>query len=95
MSSPDLFPDAVGDSPKAAWFKQHGIKTHDRGAGDLGEGDATGERILRWTCEGVRGHTGYGDTEDEALADWARRNRVRFWNERGVTLPRRERSKLP
>ena len=30
---------------------------------------------------GMYGYRGYGETEDNALADWARKNGVKMWNE--------------
>lgn len=85
--------DAVAsDSPRRLWLARHGLATRDNG--QAGE-DELGEfgRWLAWRIEaGIRyggprrmpGYSvGHGDTEDEALADWARKNGKRMWFEEG------------
>ena len=81
----ELFPAVAvaGESPRLRWLARHGVVTRDNG--QAGE-DELGEfsRWMAWiTSSGVvyggprrmrKDYVGHGDTEDEALADWARKH---------------------
>lgn len=82
--STELFTIPPCDSPQLAWMKKTGIVTTDFGAS--GECPETGS-YKRWHCErpGVEDEMfGEGDTRDEAIAEWAKANKVRLWNEEGL-----------
>ena len=75
----ELFkPEMVaGDSPRLKWIKRHQLKT-ERAFDEYYD-------EMRWcawrdlaTCFDSEGS---GITEDDAIADWARRNGVKLWNE--------------
>ncbi len=89
--SDELFPiEAVSqDSPKVAWMRKHGVKTHysphcesdDDGGpwaawerSNYPNGDADGIPRDPELC-------GYGMTEDEAIRNMAAINRIPLWNE--------------
>lgn len=95
----ELFPpsECAAESPRHAWIAKYGLTTRDNGA--AGE-DEFGTEYGRWSAwmEPIPLHqdmpsiryqnlTGEGDTEDEALADWARRHGVRMWFEEGYQKP--------
>lgn len=78
-----------GKSPRLRWMEKHNLVTHDFGEG--GESPETGMEYKRWVCRvqepdlTERDCGAQGDTEADAIADWANRNNVRLWNEE--TLP--------
>ena len=71
----DLFPDCRQDSPRLAWMKRHGVEVVELPVKQDGQYPF---------CAGTASlmHAfGYGDTEDDALADFAKRNGIPLWNE--------------
>lgn len=85
MSEGELFDVPEVKSPRLRWMEKHGLKTkHFPGVQDGEEDPETGYELHTWVA--WRGsppvwiRTG-GATEDDALADWARANGVRMWNE--------------
>jgi hypothetical protein len=79
-----LFPIPEQPSPRLVWLRKHGVRCIKTSAEDepwcawLPENDspecgAEMPRVPEW-C-------GYGDTEDDAIADLARREGLRLWNE--------------
>ena len=79
-----LFNPPTVDSPRLAWMKRHGVKTI-KVEGELrpGEEDEFGNYVFDWYCSGATGHQMGGETEDEAIAAWARSANVRLWNGEG------------
>lgn len=92
----ELFPveSVLQDSPKLAWMKANHVLTHNaphmeqswcaivarpehRGM-DIGE-------IMAKACQlyDLTDRIGYGETEDEAIADLAIKHGMRLWNEGG------------
>lgn len=86
----ELFPpESVSmKSPRLEWLERHRLVLHDFGAG--GESPETGMDFKRWVCRvqepdfTERDCGAHGDTQEDAIADWARRNGVKLWNEEGV-----------
>lgn len=91
----ELFPPSTVavDSPRLRWMKELGVLTIQQPKELVGETcPETGDIIPAWVAgryaqddfdiyHAPLDVAGHGDTEDEALADWARRNGVRMWNE--------------
>lgn len=85
----ELFPHSTVavESPRLRWMKKHNVSiihNHDVSPGD--EDEFSGETIFPFCATNspdkwLQSRAGYGNTEVEALADWARRNGVRLWNE--------------
>ena len=68
-----------GKSPRMKWLEKHGIKTAEAFDEFYDE--------IRWSACRAGQHRlehGRGITEADAIADWARRNGVRLWNEEGL-----------
>ena len=89
MSEPLLFDVPPQDSPRLAWMKIYDIHTQD--TGQEGECPEMGHDFKRWGCwSGDMGDAmasdefSEGDTEGEAIADWAKRHGVLLWNEIGL-----------
>jgi len=86
----DLFPTAQGESPRLRWLREHGVTTIKQPAALVGETcPETGDAIPAWVAGAYdrldRAHQyGHGETEDDSIADWARRNGVRLWSEQGL-----------
>lgn len=82
----ELFPaeQVSVDSPRLRWLKKHDVATIDFKEG--GE-DERGE-YKRWAA-GTTNHDNtrwqQGDTEDEAIANWAKAHNVPLWNEEGLS----------
>lgn len=73
-----LFDVPPQDSPRLAWMKRHGVVTWMVQGCDVDPWCAsTEEQVKKCDTEGL----GTGDTEDDALADFARRRNLRLWNE--------------
>ena len=77
----ELFDIPPCESPRLKWLKKHDVKTLCSGnaedfdgepwnawAGDMGEAISGGEYVT-------------GATEQDAIANWAIRRRVKLWNE--------------
>jgi hypothetical protein len=82
----ELFDAQMGEgkSPRLKWLEKHGLKTHDYGAAFVSP--ETGHEFGRWTCYLESDYYTFskwanGETEADAIADWARLNGVRLWNE--------------
>ena len=78
----ELFkPEMVaGDSPRLKWIKRHQLDVWFLAETGIEDDSPC------WVCQHKRGNEvvecgASGPTEDDALADWARRNRVKLWNE--------------
>ena len=76
--STDLFPEVRGESPRLAWIKRHDL--HTQLCPDPDEHP--------WACWAGKlsaaldaGTVGDGPTEDDAIADWARKSGALLWNE--------------
>lgn len=76
-------------SPKLRWLAEHGLETEKFALAGL-ECDLTGEVIPNWVCRkklpADRQHwysieIAPGDTEEEACAAYAQKNRKKLWNE--------------
>lgn len=63
--TPELFAAEKTLSPRAAWKKQHALKTWTTLDG--------------WAASTVE-HTAHGKTEDEAMANWASKARLPDWD---------------
>jgi hypothetical protein len=57
-------------SPRLRWMREHDIRIH--------RDSEEPHEFTAWTLPDV---SGYGATEDEALADLARKLNVKLWNE--------------
>jgi hypothetical protein len=75
----ELFEISQSPSPRLVWMEKHGLRTYrshvQKGyqpwscwSGDLGEA------LEKETV-------GHGQSEEDAQADWAKKNGVRLWNE--------------
>jgi hypothetical protein len=86
--SDELFPpDSVAMiSPRLAWIKKHGVRTHHSRAFEDAEWlpwcAAFGEPFEVINEQGD-GALGFGQTEDEAIIDLAVKFDVKLWNEEG------------
>lgn len=67
MSTDDLFPTAVGLSPRLAWMQKYDIVTAKNSKG-------------RWYAILTEDTTGAGETEDDALTDLCLRAGIKHWN---------------
>lgn len=82
----ELFPaqEVAGKSPRLKWLENHRLSVWKNAAAEV-----PCEAWLAAVFE-VDGQLpkdsliGEGHTEADAIADWARRNNVRLWNEEGV-----------
>lgn len=87
MNQNELFPPetVAMDSPKLAWLKRYQLITeHDPEMQPDTESPETGENLLAWVCfevGKVENRYGYGNTEDEAYADFAIKAGISLWNE--------------
>ena len=83
----DLFPEAQSLSPKLQWMEKHGVTTIQQPPALVGETcPETGDVIPAWVAGAylsldLAHQYGHGDTEEDSIADWARKNDVRLWNE--------------
>ena len=84
----ELFTIPPQDSPRLAWLKKHEIQPKHNKEVEPGDEDEFGDRIYPFSVYGsfMRGEVkywlaGFGDTEDEALVDFARGAGIRLWNE--------------
>lgn len=80
----ELFPiSAVSkESPKLVWIRRHGIKTNFDDSLELEEHPwSAWQGNLDYAIEAD--NFGTGETEEDAIVNWARRNEVRLWNEEG------------
>jgi len=82
MSEEEMFDSksVEKDSPRLAWFKKHNVSTYR--TPHMADEDEP------WNCwsgplqEAVNNNRyATGETEDEAIANWAIENEVRLWNE--------------
>lgn len=64
-----LFDLTDSPSPRLLWMRKHGITLNY-----LAKHEA-------WEAEAPTCWTSYGDTEDEALASFAKYNNLKLWNE--------------
>lgn len=91
MSTPELFTIPEVKSPRLKWIAAHNLHTKhfpDRREGD--ECPETGADMHPWEAWQHAGkvyppgNSCGGPTEDDALANWARNNGVRMWNEEAM-----------
>ncbi len=82
------------DSPRLAWKKKHSVETEKLER--AGDEDDNGDTIPQWVCRikklanGARyfpNQIAGGDTEDEALAEYAAKNSIPLWNEEASQTP--------
>ena len=99
--SDDLFPTAVQPSPRLQWLEAHsiGIAENPNFVTPGQECDLTGKEVFKFAVKGWKDFNGImrllkvcgeGNTEEDAVADWARKAGVRLWNEEGYVAPRKE-----
>lgn len=75
----ELFPIAsiTKLTPRAAWMKKNCLVLRE----EWSEWD---DKVM-WTCTkdvgGFRSRYGWGETEHDAICEWAIKNNVRLWNE--------------
>ncbi len=87
--APELFPASDGAmlSPKRGWLQRHGLTTsYCPGVftADESESLETGDMVYPWGCTRAGDRLapiGWGDTEDEACADFAIKAGIPLWNE--------------
>ena len=87
----ELFNVPIVLSPRLKWLQKHNLTIrHDPKIKPGDECEVTGETIYPWLVyAGTFPKSGfftgnrdaYGNTEDEALAAWARQHHKRLWNE--------------
>jgi len=88
MNEKELFDITEQDSPRLAWIKKHAVQItvnkNIRPGND--DEDEFGNEIRPVECRTVtrRSKIGFGDTEDEAIHDWALKNKVRMWGEENL-----------
>ena len=89
----ELFPIASvkQDSPRLAWMKRHRVKTKHFPDVQPGDEDEWGNNVWPWIafdtlCEENLDATDLcgGATEDDAIAKFARRHKLRIWNEETI-----------
>jgi hypothetical protein len=93
----ELFPieSVTQDSPRLAWLKRHNLETECIPEGGPGvESPETGEDIPAWICRVRKQHPNFstycdreiggGNTEDDAIADFARNAGIPLWNEESL-----------
>lgn len=66
----ELFDIPQQDSPRLAWLKKHEIHIAFAEIEDA-----------TYVCCGIGNKAGYGDSMDDVVLDWARKNRKKLWNE--------------
>lgn len=73
----ELFPASTVtvESPRLSWIRRHSLT--------LERCDHSRLKFCAWSPFPMT-DVSYGVTEDDALADWARRNGVRLWNEEEI-----------
>lgn len=87
----ELFPIEETLSPRLKWMKDKGVLTHHNSDCEPpwlaiqkmpGHQGTIGEIMAQW-CRlyDDHGYSGYGETEDEAIADLARNRKILLWNE--------------
>lgn len=88
----ELFAIPESKSPRLLWMEKHQIRTIDNGQnfepGD--ECEFSGNQLYRWCAYSGTGATpslfadhltGWGDTEADAILEWAVKNKIKLWNE--------------
>lgn len=75
----DLFPaESLNvDSPRIAWMKRWVLQFKP----DLAYDPAS---FICFSLSNPKMKSGRGDTEDDAMLDWAKQNGVRLWNEEAL-----------
>lgn len=86
MTEQSLFSEDVGrcDSPRLKWIAKHNIKVHFSKAIEPGFQPYTASfEDEPWIVINEQGDycVGFGETEDEAIADLAIKTRTPLWNE--------------
>lgn len=66
------------DSPRLRWMKKHGVIVNHMPAVPKTCNTFWHAASSQTTRDGT------GPTEDDAIADWAKRNGVRLWNEESI-----------
>lgn len=74
----ELFDIGESLSPRLKWMREHEVRTFS-----LDEGYYEEFNLDPWECTSNKGNfrKGKGETEDEAIIDFARKNNLRLWNE--------------
>jgi hypothetical protein len=88
MSQPELFSVPEQDSPRLAWLKLRRVTTKNWPGCSVGDEDEFGNELWPWTAfvgdpRQISPNVGVGGTEDDAIADLARKRGWRMWNEEG------------
>ena len=80
-------------SPRLAWMKRHHVKTQFFKQNKIGDKDEFGNDNWPWYAfdetseENLFGRELCGGaTEDDAIAEFARRNKLKMWNEEKFVL---------
>ena len=71
----DYIPESK--SPRLLWMERYGVET--------GGPDEDDEFWAKAYCAGIERY-GYGQTEDEAICNLAKRSGWKLWNEEGLNL---------
>lgn len=92
MTADNLFGDetvGLSDSPKRKWLLAHNLCTYHTEF-EEGTEDDFGNPVGPWTCCGAErpddvlfGRAGTGQTEQDAIADYAVKHKLKLWNEEG------------
>jgi hypothetical protein len=89
----ELFPEEVGsmDSPRLAWMKRHGLETEFYPEAVGMTEDEFGNDVFPWVCRLAKPRLtsgtycpkeiGGGETEHDAIADFAKNAGLKLWNE--------------
>lgn len=90
--------DVTHESPRLAWMKRHRVETHHLPLAHI-DGDEPWRATTTGRAPhqlGDRLHVGTGETEHEAIASLAKRERIPLWNEEefaSMTAQKRENEK--
>ena len=91
----ELFNIPVCESPRLKWLKKHDVKTQHRPGINVGDEDKFGNALWPWEAGTSHGlsperidagtFSQGGETEDEAIANLAKWQGWKLWNEEQVT----------
>lgn len=77
-----LFTLPESKSPRLLWMEKHGVEISHRPEFNGEDEDEFGNVLYPFAALAPRCHErGFGNTQDDALTDWAKKNNVKMWNE--------------